>query len=87
MSPDWDEEQHRHETAKLWPQQARHSGGAWGMKRLWMTQIKPGHKPPLELRLSVVCLSRAPARWRDGRYDQLNNFIKLHTVTLGQNQK
>lgn len=36
------------------------------------------------MKLSVVCLSQASARWRDGRYDQLNNFIRLHTVTLEQ---
>lgn len=59
--------------------------GEW--RRLLMTQIKPGHKQQLELKLSVVCLCQTSARRRDGRYDQLNNFIKLHTVTLGQNQK
>lgn len=51
-----------------------------------MTQIKPGDKQT-GTETFVVSLTRGSARWRDGRYDQLNNFIKLHVVTLGQNQK
>lgn len=51
-----------------------------------MTQIKPGDKQT-GTETFVVGLTQASAHWRDGRYDQLNNFIKLHIVSLGQNQK
>ena len=51
-----------------------------------MTEIKPGDKQT-GTETFVVCLTQASACWRNGRYDQLNNFIKCHIVTLGQNQK
>lgn len=63
-------ERNRHENAELWPQQVHHNGRKpreW--KRLWQLRLNQ-ETSKVERKLSVVCLSRASARWRDGRYDR-----------------